>query len=210
MSRTAVAAKQVGLLHFPGILHFIVILIIAAIETVGLIIWLGLHTGADVISVLDPLLAFLQQQQTMLQIGGTTFAGIILGIFLLVEHIITQVEQTGRLSVMDFAQIFVFSAIEVVIWIVWLFLIPVNGIVAFLFFFGSLFVEHQIADNVKKGLGFLHFSSLGSRVFLGLIVFTVAEVVGAVVWVAAASIVALAIGSVVEHYIARNVGQNRE
>lgn len=71
-------------------------------------------------------------------------------------------------------------------------MIPVNGIIAFIFFFGSLFVEHQIADNVKKGLRFLHFSSLGSRVFLGLIVFTIAEVVGAVVWVGAASILALA------------------
>jgi len=213
VSKSAVATKQVGLLHFPGIVHFVVILIIAGIETVGLILWLALHTGGEVISVLDSLLAFLQQQQTMLQIGGTTFAGIILGIFLLVEHIITQVDQTGRLSVREFVQIFVFSAIEVVIWIVWLLLIPVNGIVAFLFFFGSLFVEHQIADNVKKGLGFLHFSSLGSRVFQGLIIVTLAEVVGAVIWVGAiptVSLAALAVGSVVEHYVARNVAQIRE
>lgn len=209
MSRPAVATKQVGLLHFPGILHFIVILIISAIEIVGLVVWLRLHTGSALSSAVGPF-AVTQLQQLMSQIGRTAFAGVILGIFLLVEHIITQVDQTGRLSVKEFAQIFVFSAIEVVIWIVWLLLIPVNGIVAFVFFFGSLFVEHQIADNVKKGLGFLHFSSLGSRVFQGLITFTIAEVVGAVVWVAAASIVALAIGSVVEHYIARNVSQIRE
>jgi len=213
VSKPAVATKQVGLLRFPGIVHFVVILIIAGIETVGLILWLGLHTGADVISVLDSLLAFLQQQQTMLRIGGTTFAGIILGIFLLVEHIITQVDQTGRLLVREVVQIFVFSAIEVIIWIVWLFLIPVNVIVAFLFFFGSLFVEHQIADNVKKGLGFLRFSSRGSRVFQGLIIVTLAEVVGAVIWVGAiptVSLAALAVGSVVEHYVARNVAQIRE
>ena len=210
MSRSVVAKKQVGLLSFPGLLHFSVILIISAIEIVGLVIWLGLQTGANVPSALQPLLTFLQQQQTMLQIGTTTFAGISLGIFLLAEHIITQVDQTGKLTARAFIDILVFSTIEVLVWIVWLLLIPINGIVAFVFFFGSLFVEHQIADNVKKGLGFLHFSSLGSRVFLGLIIFTIAEVVGAVVWVAAASILALAIGSVVEHYIARNVGQIRE
>lgn len=224
MSGPTVTSKPVGLLHFPGILHFIVILIIAAIETVGLIIWLGLHAEADVISVLDPLFNFFQQQQTMLQIGATTFAGIVLGTFLLVEHIITQVDQTGKLSARAFGQIFVFSAIEVVIWIVWLLLIDINGIIAFVFFLGTLFVEHQIADNVKKGLGFLHFSSLGSRVFQGLIIVTIAEVVGAVIWVSASSvvalaygsvtltvgIVALAIGSVIEHYIARNVSQIRE
>ena len=209
MSKPAVATKQVGLLQFPGILHFIVILVISAIEIVGLVVWLRLHTGEALTSVLGPI-AVPQLQQLMTQLGRTAFAGVILGIFLLVEHIITQVDQTGRLSVMDFAQIFVFSAIEVVIWIVWLLLIPVNGIVALVFFFGSLFVEHQIADNVKKGLGFLHFSSLGSRVFQGLIIFTIAEVVGAIVWVAAASILALAIGSIVEHYLARNVGQVRE
>jgi hypothetical protein len=168
-----------------------------------------MHNGEELSSVLG-LFAVPQLQQLMSQIGRTAFSGIILGTFLLVEHIITQVDQTGRFSAREFVQIFVFSAIEVVIWIIWLLLIPINGIVAFLFFFGSLFVEHQIADNVKKGLGFLHFSSLGSRVFQGLIVFTIAEVVGAVMWVAAASILALAIGSVIEHYIACNVGQIRE
>lgn len=209
MSRPTVTTRQIGLLQFPGILHFTAILIVSAIEIVGLVVWLRLHNGEDLSSVLWPL-AVPQLQQLMSQIGRTAFAGVILGIFLLVEHIITQVDQTGKFSAGAFVQIFVFSAIEVVIWIVWLLLIPVNGIVAFLFFFVSLFVEHQIADNVKKGLGFLHFSSLGSRVFQGLIIFTIAEVVGAVVWVAAASILALAIGSVVEHYIARNVGQIRE
>lgn len=222
MSSPAVVKKQVGVLSFPGIAHFIVILIIAAIETVGLILWLALETEAGVISVLGSLLAFLQQQQTTLQIGQTTFAGIVLGVFLLVEHIITQIDQTGKLSARAFGQILVFTAIEVVIWIVWLLLIPINPIVAFLFFLGTLFVEHQIADNVKKGLGFLHFSSLGSRVFQGLLVVTIAEVVGAVIWVSstatltigsvtlAVGIVVLAVFSVIEHYIARNVAQIRE
>ncbi|HEY4657036.1 MAG TPA: hypothetical protein VIH34_00965 [Candidatus Bathyarchaeia archaeon] len=209
MSKPVVATKQAGLLQFPGILHFTVILVISVIEIVGLVTWLRLHTGEALTSVLGPF-AVPQLQQLMSQIGRTAFAGVILGIFLLVEHVITQVDQTGKFSAREFAQIFVFSVIEVLIWIVWLVLIPINGIIAFVFFFGSLFVEHQIADNVKKGLGFLHFSSRGSRVFLGLIVFTIAEVVGAVVWVAAASILALAIGSIVEHYIARNVGQIRE
>lgn len=215
--------KQVGLLHFPGILHFIVILIISTIEIVGLVVWLRLHAGGDLGSILGPF-AVPQLQQLMSQIGRTAFAGVILGIFFLVEHIITQVDLTGRLSVREFVQIFVFSAVEVAVWIVWLLLIPVNGIVAFVFFLGSLFIEHQIADNVKKGLGFLHLSSLGSRVFQGLIVFTIAEVVGAIIWVSASSVVALtlgsvtltvgiialAVGSVIEHYIARNVGQIRE
>ncbi len=209
MSRSEVARKSIGLLHFPGIAHFTVVLIITGIEIIGLVKWLELQTGGDLSSVLGPL-AFPQLQQIMSQIGRTAFAGILLGLFLLVEHVITQADQTGRLSsAREFAEVLGFTTIEVFIWIIWLLLIPINGLLAFAFFLAALFLEHQIADNVKKGLGFLHFSSPGSRVFQGLVIFSIAEVLGAVVWVAAASVVALAIGSVVEHYIARNVGQIR-
>ncbi len=95
-------------------------------------------------------------------------------------------------------------------WAVWLFLIPVNGLVAFVFFLAALFVEHQITDNVKKGQPFLHFARVGSRVSRGLLVFTIFEVVGAVLWLGLGSVIPLAVGSTIEHYIARNVGQIRE
>ncbi len=207
MSRQKARAQQTGLIQFPGLVHFIVVLIISAIEVIGLVIWLQLESGMSLSVVLVPLTSLSQLESLA---GRTGFAGIVLGMFLLVEHIITQVDQTGRLSGGAFLEIFAFSILEVIIWVVWLALIPINGILALAFFLATLFVEHQIADNVKKGLAFLHFASPSSRVFLGLVIFTIAEVVGAGAWVSMSSIIALAVGSIIEHYIARNVGQIRE
>jgi hypothetical protein len=103
-------------------------------------------------------------------------------------------------------EILTFSSLESVIWVVWLLLIPVNGILAFTFFLVLLFVEHHIADNVKKGLSFFKLSST-RPVFIGLLVLTISEVVGAVVWIGNQNLLAvLIVGSLLEHYIARNVG----
>ncbi len=207
MSRQEAKTSEVGLLQFPGLIHFIVVLVFTAVELIGLIIWLQLESGLSLGATLLPLSSLAQLESL---VGRTGFAGIILGIFLVVEHIIAQVDQTGKLTGVAFLEILTFSSLESIIWIVWLALIPVNALLAIAFFLAALFVEHQIADNVKKGLGFLHFASPSSRVFLGLIIFTIFEVVGAGIWVSASSVIALTTGSVIEHYIARNVGHIRE
>src|SRR3989454_11290874 len=207
-------SSPVGFFHFPGLAHFLVVLIVTSLEIVGLMGWLAVATGKGLDSVFGNLaiLSSLNQlDQFIPTIGRARFASIFLGFFLLMEHIIAQMDQTGRgISGREFTEILSFTSLEAVIWTVWLLLIPVNGVLAIVFFLGSLFVEHQITDNVKKGLPFLHFARLGSRLATGLLIFTVFEVVGAVVWLALSSAIPLAIGSTIEHYIARNVGQIRE
>ena len=180
--------KPVDLFRFPGFAHFIVVVAVTIVEIVGLVLWLNLRTmGALVLSV------------------------ALLFVALLIEHVVSQVDHAEELvSGREFLEIVAFSIIEVAVWVVWLLLIPVNGILAFLFFLAALFVEHQITDNVKKGLGFLHFSRPRTLVFLGLVIFTISEVVGAALWVSTTQLIALAAGSLIEHYIARNVGQITE
>ena len=202
-----VLQKQPGLLHFPGLGHFLVIVIFTGIEIVGLIEWLALSNGGTPFTVLGQAYPILQSGAISSRVGTTGFAALVLAVFLLVEHIITQVDATGRfISGKQFVEILTFSSLESAIWVVWLKLIPVNGILAITFFLGALFVEHHIADNVKKGLSFFKLSST-RIVFTGLLVLTISEVVGAVVWVGNQNLLAvLIIGSLLEHYIARNVG----
>src|SRR2546425_7085998 len=206
--------RQPGFFHFPGLGHFLIALIVTGIEIIGLVGWLTVARGGTLGSAYGnlPVLSQLAQlDRYVANVGRTRFSAIFLGFFLLVEHLIAQTDQTGRVvGGKEFVEIFGFTILESLIWTVWLTLIPVNGAVAFLFFLGSLFVEHQITDNVKKGLPYLHFARANSRVFLGLVLITLFEVVGAVTWVALAMIIALAIGSTTEHYVARNLGQIRE
>lgn len=207
-------SKPVGFFHFPGLAHFLVVLIVTSLEIVGLVGWLAVATGKGLDSVFGnlPILSRLTQlDQFIPTVGRARFASIFLGFFLLMEHIIAQMDQTGRvISGRELTEILGFTSLEVVIWAVWLLLIPVNGILAFVFFLGSLFVEHQITDNVKKGLPFLHFARADGRIFRGLVLFTIFEVLGAVVWVARGVLISLAVGSTLEHYVARNVGQVME
>ena len=202
-----VSKKQPGLLHFPGLGHFLVVVIFTGIEIVGLIEWLALSRGGNPTTVLGQSYPILQIGAISSRVGMTGFAAIVLAVFLLVEHIITQVDATGRFaSGKQLVEILTFSSLESVIWVVWLVLIPVNGIIAITFFLAALFVEHHIADNVKKGLSFFKLSST-RIVFTGLLVLTISEVVGAVVWIAAQNLLAVLVaGSLIEHYIARNVG----
>jgi hypothetical protein len=183
------------------------VILFTGIEIVGLVKWLALSNGGDPSSVLGQAYSILQLGSIFSRTGAIGFAAIILGVFLLVEHIITQVDATGRfVSGKQLVEILTFSSLESVIWVVWLALIPVNGILAFTFFLVALFVEHHIADNVKKGLSFFKLSSTRA-VFIGLLVLTISEVVAAVVWVANQNLLAvLVVGSLLEHYIARNVG----
>ncbi|OLE71800.1 hypothetical protein AUF78_00470 [archaeon 13_1_20CM_2_51_12] len=207
MTSPQVIKKQPGLLHFPGLGHFLVVMIFTGIEIVGLIEWLALSKGGSSIMVLGQSYPILQLGAISSRVGMTGFAAVVLAVFLLVEHIITQLDATGRFaSGKQLVEILTFSSLESVIWVVWLVLIPVNGILAFTFFLVALFVEHHIADNVKKGLSFFKLSSTGP-VFTGLLVLTISEVIGAVVWVGNQNLLAVLVGgSLLEHYIARNVG----
>ena len=207
MTNPEVRQKQPGLLHFPGLGHFLVVVVFTGIEIVGLIEWLALSNGGNPIMVLGQAYPILQLGAISSRVGTTGLAAIVLAVFLLVEHIITQADATGRfISGKQFVEILTFSSLESAIWVVWLKLIPVNGIIAITFFLAALFVEHHIADNVKKGLSFFKLSST-RIVFTGLLVLTISEVVGAVVWVGNQNLLAvLIVGSLLEHYIARNVG----
>jgi len=58
----------------------------------------------------------------------------------------------------------------------------------------------------EEGLPFFKLSST-RPVFIGLLVLTISEVIGAVVWVGNQNLLAVLVaGSLIEHYIARNVG----
>jgi hypothetical protein len=207
LTNLEISKKQPGLLHFPGLGHFLVIVVFTGIEIVGLIEWLALSKGGNPITVLGQSYPILHLGAISSRVGMTGFAAIILAVVLLVEHIITQVDATGRFaSGKQLVEILTFSSLESVIWVVWLVLIPVNGILAFAFFLVALFVEHHIADNVKKGLSFFKLSSTGP-VFRGLLILTLSEVIGAVVWIGNQNLLAVLVGgSLLEHYIARNVG----
>ena len=206
--------EPIGLFHFPGIGHFLVILIVTGVEIIGLVGWLAITRNGSLASAfynLPVLTSLAQLNQYIPSLGQARFAAVFLGLFLLIEHIISQIDQTGRIiSGKEFVEILAFTSLEVIIWAVWLLLIPINGILAFLFFLASLYIEHQITDNVKKAQPFLHFTPRRNRVFRGLILLTIFEVVGGVVWVAQGSVIAIAVGSTIEHYIARNVGQISE
>lgn len=176
-----------ALFRFPGIASFLTILLITGIEVVGLLLWLSL-VSVGIVGIGQ----------------GTTF----LIILLLLEHLIAQVEHVRRrLAVGEVIDIFRFSVLEGIIWTTWFLLIPINGIAAIAFFLIGLYVEHQISDNVKKGLPTLQFS--GGLVSKGLLIFTLSEVIGASLWLILGPIglIALIVGSTVEHYIATNVGR---
>lgn len=161
-----------------------------AIEVIGLALWLGLINGTIPSSYL----------------GSYLEAIIILFVLLLGEHIISQVQFTEQyLSSHEFGRLVLFTSFEVLVWGVWLFLIPINGIVAILVFILGLYAEHQITYNVKNerrlGRGFLDFSN-PRNIIGGLIVFTLFETLFAAAWVATAQLLFMIVGSFIEHYIA--------
>src|SRR5207253_11017264 len=85
-----VRQKKSGLLHFPGLGHFLVIVIFTGIEIVGLIEWLALSNGGTPFTVLGQAYPILQSGAISSRVGTTGFAALVLAVFLLVEHIITQ------------------------------------------------------------------------------------------------------------------------
>jgi hypothetical protein len=159
--------------------------IVTAIEDTGLILWLAIIQA----HIMEGLVAFI----TLLT-------------FLSVEHLVTQHEATGHLSVKTVLKILGFSSLETVNWAIWLALIAINPVGAAVYFFVSFYIEHQITDNVKKGRPFLYLtrSQEGS---LGLSFITLSELLGASGWIALglSGIGLLITGSLVEHYFAQYI-----
>jgi hypothetical protein len=185
-------SKVASLFQFPGLVHFIIgTIIVTAVEITGLVIW-------------------LDQQMS----GNIGLAALLLFVFLLLEHIIAQIDHHKiENPLRELGELAGFTALEALIWVVWLLLIPINGLLALAVFVGGLYVEHQITDNVKRrpthpALGYFDFRP-GSLVILGLVIFTISEVVGAVIWVQLVPglLIAMIVGSLIEHYIAGNVGR---
>src|SRR5213593_256103 len=116
--------KPVGFFHFPGLAHFLVVLIVTSLEIVGLVGWLAVATGKSLDSAfgnLAILSSLSQLDQFAPTVGRARFALIFLCFFLLMEHIIAQMDQTGRgVSGREFTEILGFTSLEVVIWAVWL------------------------------------------------------------------------------------------
>ena len=177
----------------------------ATFEVIGLVLWIGL--------------------QRMTGINSILLGGAILLVFLIVEHIVAQVAYTRTgLSDKEASRLFVFTLLEVVNWIVWLSLVDMNQVlVAGVFFFVLLYVEHQLAYNTKKtreGLSFVNFANrhLTSRplFFTVLIVFTITELVGASLWVGLIDagrqqdgLIVLMIGALIEHFLAGRIAYVR-
>jgi len=162
--------------------------LVSAIEDAGLVIWLAMLHASPVFA-------------------GAAVAALTLLTFLTTEHLISQRDAVGKLTVKSVLRVLGFTAIEVVNWAVWLALIAVNPVLAAGYFLGSFFIEHQITYNVKKGLPFLQFYDIspGGSARKRVIVETVSELIGAALWVTlspAVGVTALVIGSSIEHFIA--------
>lgn len=159
--------------------------LVSAIEDTGLVLWLALlHVNPA--------------------ITGALLSLITLFTFLTSEHLITQRDAAGRLTLHSILEVLGFTSLEVVDWAVWLLLIPVNGAAAAGYFLSSFFLEHQLTYNTKRGLPFISIKD-SNDVAKGVIVETVSEFVGAALWIVlgpSAGIIPLVIGSNIEHFVA--------
>lgn len=205
------SVSALALFQHRGSWHIVVAIIVTAVEVAGLAIWFYLHKRgvSEGIGSAEGLLFIY-------------LAAGLLFVFLLIEHIVSQFAhniaktQQKSVSLKQFEGIIGFTLLEVSIWIVWLLLINFNQlIVAGVFFFAGLYFEHQFTNNVKNDLRFIHISRKRAIV-VGLLVFTAFEFGGAVIWVnqdllvpsiLGLGLIAMAIGSFIEHYVADNVGR---
>src|SRR5436309_15022788 len=90
-------SSPVGFFHFPGLAHFLVVLIVTSLEIVGLMGWLAVATGKGLDSVFGNLaiLSSLNQlDQFISTIGRARFASIFIGFLLLIVHIIAKLDQS--------------------------------------------------------------------------------------------------------------------
>ena len=170
------------------------IAIFTLVEAAALITWLALVRGAANI--------------------GATIAGLaVLAVGITLEHILAYNVVHGRgllnLRGAPIGQKAVVSAIETVIWALWLALVDLNAIVAAVVLAGLLIVEHTLSDNVFKSKGL--FSRLIDTRTIG---FSLIEAVGAAIWLALVQanlalvgIVILLVASFIEHLMAVDLGR---
>ena len=180
------------------------ILVFTIVEVVALVGWLIL--AIQVNDILSGILA------VVVLIAGFTL-----------EHLITYNVVHKRplfsFSGLPTAQKFVVSIVESGIWVIWLvilhtsfFDLGTNIIIASIFMFVTLLVEHTISDNVftKRRL----FERIFDRRVIG---FTVIETVAAGIWIgfafatdyAIVGVIILFIGSFAEHQLAVNLSQKQ-
>jgi len=170
-------------------------IVFTAVEVVGLILWLTLAGGGT------------RYEFAVLPL-------LVLDAFLIGEHVLTWRAVNG-LAPIPIVAIVGFSTIETVIWGTWLAL-AANPVVATVFLFGALWLEHSISDNVLKGRPFLD-----DLFRLRVVGFTAVETASCSLWLffavhgplaaaaiasavlsGVASVVILSIGSLVEHSLA--------
>lgn len=172
-----------------------------AVEDVGLVFW------------------FIIQKMGGLYFAG--LSGVALYPILVAEHIISQTNHVkDRPNPDELKKIFAFSLVEVSIWIIWLYLLyNVSTALAAIFFIVGLYVEHQLTYNTKHARDNVSFFHLSKRpaIILGIFVFTIFEVGGAGLWVFLADsgrqiegVVALVVGSLIEHNLAGIIGRIKE
>lgn len=179
------------------------ILVFTLVEVATLVIWLVLALQAR--DIFEGILAVV-----VLVIGFT------------LEHLITYNVVHKRpllnFSGLPIGQKFVVSIVETVIWVVWLILLRtelfplgINILIATVFLFLTLLVEHTISDNV-----FTH-RRLFERIFTRRVIgFSIIEASAAGIWfafvefdLALIGIVILFVGSLNEHIIAVKLSQSQ-
>ena len=174
-----------------------VALLVTIIEDGGLIAWLILARAS----------MFYQ---------GVPVAPLVLLIVLLIEHSIMQRAENPNFTSRVFAQIFGFTALEVVNWSVWLMLlsntsslVSMSSLIASLYFFIGFYIEHQITENVITQQPYLRFRNRRGVITAGVIAETLSEGVGARLWLLYGSIgpAFLVIGSLIEHSVQYVVGR---
>lgn len=180
------------------------ILVFTIVEVAALVGWLILALQAT--DILTGILAVL------VLIGGFTL-----------EHLITynvvHKRPLFRFSGLPIRQKFVVSIIETGIWVIWLLILRseifdlgTNLVIASIFMFATLLVEHTLSDNVftKRKL----FERIFDRKVIG---FTVVETIAAGIWIfyaleteyAFVGVIILFIGSFAEHQLAVNLSQRQ-
>jgi len=174
-----------------------VVLLVTIIEDAGLIAWLILARAS-------------------MFYRGIPIAPLVLLLVLLIEHSIMQRAENPDFTGKVFAQIFGFTALEVVNWSVWLTLLSntssllsMSSLIASLYFFLGFYVEHQITENVITHQPYLRFRNPRSVITAGVILETLSEGVGARLWLLYGPIgpVFLVLGSLIEHSIQYVVGR---
>ena len=141
--------------------------------------------------------------------AGQVVVGIlVLLVGLIVEHVVTDNLLHKRplfsLKSPPLGQIVAFSALETVIWGIWLALWDIQPIAATAFLVFALLIEHTVSKNVHERRGLFD-----KIIDVGVIPHTIVETISCDVWLALVrstqpilGVVTLLVGSIVEHSIA--------